>query len=92
MSDHTHQTRAAVALLSILTAESLPDCQWLVYRELGLEGQIMTEGDDALYDLQVWAQKLGTGVQHDVNARIRYTSGTYARTPVRVFVQEYIPR
>lgn len=88
MSDHVLQVRATAALLMILTTESLPDCQWTVYRGLGLEGGILGTGDDGLYDLQIWAQKLGTGVRTDPSTGDRYIAGTYSHIPVRVFVHE----
>lgn len=89
MGDLTHQTSAVTALLRIITTEKLPDCTWIVYRELGLEGSIIDDPDsDPMDDMQRWAQRLGTGVQRDGDSRMLYTVGTYAHAQVRVFAKE----
>jgi hypothetical protein len=86
MPDMCDQVQTSTALVLILTNENLPECNWIVYREQGLEGWIVdTDGtEDALYALQVYAQKFGTGVRIDYAHHIGYTLGTYSGTPVRV--------
>lgn len=91
MSDVTNQLKATAALLMILTVERLPDCEWTVYRGLGLEGSILDPDGDPMYAVQQWAQRFGTDVRRNESTGVLYTSGTYSHVHVRVFVQG-IPR
>jgi hypothetical protein len=86
MAEFADQVQTSTALVQLLATENLPECNWIVFHDQGLEGWIVdTDGsEDALYALQMYAQKFGTGVRIDHAHHVGYTLGTYSGTPVRV--------
>jgi hypothetical protein len=87
--DVSDQTKTAAALLLLLSTEQLPACQWIVYHEFGLEGWVRDDPDsDPLFDINVWAKKLGADIHRDGSSRILYVNGTYSHVPVSIRVKE----